>query len=81
MPARLRAWNRCTTWDSSARLIPEWEPVVGRVQHDLYHVYTVDQHSLYAVATLKAIARGEMAAEYPQVSPSSPRSRGGWPCS
>jgi [protein-PII] uridylyltransferase len=49
-------------------LIPEWEPLVGRVQHDMYHVYTVDQHSLYAVATLKAIARGEMAKDYPQVS-------------
>ena len=53
-------------------LIPEWEPVVGRVQHDLYHVYTVDQHSLYAVATLKAVARGEMAADYPQVSAEFP---------
>jgi [protein-PII] uridylyltransferase len=53
-------------------LIPEWEPLVGRVQHDLYHVYTVDQHSLYAVATLKAIARGEMAADYPQVSAEFP---------
>ncbi len=52
-------------------LIPEWEPLVGRVQHDLYHVYTVDQHSLYAVATLKAIARGEMAGDYPQVSAES----------
>jgi [protein-PII] uridylyltransferase len=53
-------------------LIPEWEPLVGRVQHDLYHVYTVDQHSLYAVATLKALARGEMAADYPQVSAEFP---------
>jgi len=53
-------------------LIPEWEPLVGRVQHDLYHVYTVDQHSLYAVATLKAIARGEIAADYPQVSAEFP---------
>ena len=53
-------------------LIPEWEPLVGRVQHDLYHVYTVDQHSLYAVATLKAVARGEMAADYPQVSAEFP---------
>lgn len=53
-------------------LIPEWEPLVGRVQHDLYHVYTVDQHSLYAVATLKAVARGEIAAEYPQVSAEFP---------
>jgi len=53
-------------------LIPEWEPLVGRVQHDLYHVYTVDQHSLYAVATLKAVTRGEMAADYPQVSAEFP---------
>jgi len=53
-------------------LIPEWDPLVGRVQHDLYHVYTVDQHSLYAVATLKAIARGEMKADYPQVTAEFP---------
>ncbi len=53
-------------------LIPEWEPLVGRVQHDLYHVYTVDQHSLYAVATLKAVARGEMGTDYPQVSAEFP---------
>jgi [protein-PII] uridylyltransferase len=38
---------------------------VCRVQHDLYHVYTVDQHQLYAVAMLKRIARGELAAEQP----------------
>ncbi|HEX7598204.1 MAG TPA: HD domain-containing protein, partial [Polyangia bacterium] len=53
-------------------LMPEWESLNGRVQHDLYHVYTVDQHSLYAVATLKAIARGEMKADYPQVSAEFP---------
>jgi len=53
-------------------LIPEWEPLVGRVQHDLYHVYTVDQHSLYAVGMLKAIARGEITAEYPQVTAEFP---------
>ena len=48
-----------------AAVIPEWAPVVCRVQHDLYHVYTVDQHQLYAVAMLKRIARGELAAELP----------------
>jgi [protein-PII] uridylyltransferase len=42
-----------------AALMPEWEPITGRVQHDLYHVYTVDQHSLYAVAMLKALRRRE----------------------
>ena len=48
-----------------AAIMPEWAPVTCRVQHDLYHVYTVDQHQLYAVAMLKRIARGELAAEYP----------------
>ena len=42
--------------------IPEFEEISCRVQHDLYHVYTVDQHQLYAVAMLKRIARGELAA-------------------
>ncbi len=46
-------------------VMPEWAPCVGRVQHDLYHVYTVDQHQLYAVAMQKRIARGELAAEHP----------------
>lgn len=46
-------------------VMPEWAPCVGRVQHDLYHVYTVDQHQLYAVAMQKRIARGELATEHP----------------
>jgi [protein-PII] uridylyltransferase len=53
-------------------LMPEWGPVSGRVQHDIYHVYTVDQHSLYAVATLKAIARGELRKDYPEVCDAYP---------
>jgi [protein-PII] uridylyltransferase len=46
-------------------VMPEWAPCTCRVQHDLYHVYTVDQHQLYAVAMLKRIARGELADEHP----------------
>lgn len=42
-----------------AALFPDWEGVVGRVQHDLYHVYTVDQHSLYSVSAIKALVRGD----------------------
>ncbi|NVB77883.1 MAG: [protein-PII] uridylyltransferase [Kofleriaceae bacterium] len=46
-------------------LMPEWQPCTGRVQHDLYHVYTVDQHQLYALAMQKRLARGELADEHP----------------
>ena len=48
-----------------AALMPEWEPSTGRVQHDIYHVYTVDQHALYAVGRLHAIARGDHADHFP----------------
>jgi [protein-PII] uridylyltransferase len=48
-----------------AALMPEWEPSTGRVQHDIYHVYTVDQHALYAVGRLHAIARGEHSDLFP----------------
>ena len=49
-------------------LLPELQHVTGRVQHDVYHVYTVDVHSLRALERLHALARGALADEYPHVS-------------
>ncbi len=49
-------------------MIPEFAPVVGRVHHDVYHVYTVDVHSVAAVDRLRALVRGELAAEHPLAS-------------
>jgi len=40
-------------------LIPEFEPLTGRVQHDVFHVYTVDIHAIRAVERLRAIVAGE----------------------
>jgi len=45
-------------------MIPEFAPVVGRVHHDLYHVYTVDVHSVAAVDRLRALLRGELAEDH-----------------
>jgi [protein-PII] uridylyltransferase len=45
-------------------MIPEFSPVVGRVHHDVYHVYTVDVHSVAAVDRLREMIRGELAAEH-----------------
>jgi len=46
-------------------LVPEWAPCTARVQHDLYHVYTVDQHQLLALQMQKRLARGELAEQHP----------------
>ncbi len=49
-------------------MVPEFRPVTGRVHHDVYHVYTVDVHSVYAVDRLRELARGELAQEFPLAS-------------
>jgi [protein-PII] uridylyltransferase len=49
-------------------MIPEFLPVTGRVHHDVYHVYTVDVHSVAAIDCLRALGRGELAHVHPLAS-------------
>ncbi len=44
-------------------MIPEFSPVVGRVHHDVYHVYTVDAHSVAAVDKLARAGARRPGAE------------------
>lgn len=50
------------------RLIPDFGKLVGMMQFDRYHIYTVDEHILVAVGKLHAIARGEYAQALPVAS-------------
>ncbi|MEM6994624.1 MAG: ACT domain-containing protein, partial [Myxococcota bacterium] len=59
------ALDLCNELGVLERVVPEFGPVRGRMQHDAYHVYTVDHHTLQAVAMLKRIARGEHNKDYP----------------
>jgi [protein-PII] uridylyltransferase len=49
-------------------MVPEFLPVTGRVHHDIYHVYTVDVHSVASLDRLRQLARGELAHEFPLAS-------------
>ena len=40
-------------------MIPEFDPLVGRVYHDVFHVYTADVHAVKALEHLQALTRGE----------------------
>ncbi len=40
------------------RFIPDFGRVVAQTQHDMYHVYTVDEHTIRAVGILSAVERG-----------------------
>lgn len=41
------------------RFVPDFGRVVAQTQHDMYHVYTVDEHTIRAVGILSALDRGE----------------------
>lgn len=45
--------------------IPEFEHIYCKVQHDLYHIYTVDIHTLFAVEQIEKILNGELKQELP----------------
>lgn len=45
--------------------IPEFRRIFCKVQFDLYHIYTVDIHSLFVVEELCRLWDGTYAAEYP----------------
>ena len=40
-------------------MIPEFDPLVGRVYHDVFHVYTADIHAITALERLQALTRGD----------------------
>ena len=50
------------------RFLPDFGRVVGQTQHDMYHVYTVDEHTIQAIGLLASIERGERRKEHPLVS-------------
>lgn len=47
------------------RFIPDFGRVVAQMQYDMYHVYTVDEHTLQAIGILHAIENGELKEEAP----------------
>ncbi|MBW1831000.1 MAG: hypothetical protein JRJ10_04765, partial [Deltaproteobacteria bacterium] len=60
-------------------MVPEFEPLVGRVYHDVFHVYTADIHAIKALERLQELTRGDAC---PLGLPSRPRGdfRCSWQC-
>ncbi len=47
------------------RFLPDFGRVVGQMQHDMYHVYTVDEHTIFAIGILNRIERGLYKEDHP----------------
>jgi len=47
------------------RFVPDFGRVVAQMQFDMYHHYTVDEHSIRAIGLTAAIERGELKDDHP----------------
>ncbi len=61
----VHALRRMNQYSILGRYLPIFGKVVGQMQHDLFHVYTVDQHILMVVRNLRRFAMVEFAHEFP----------------
>ena len=50
------------------RFVPEFGQIIGQVQFDMYHVYTVDEHTIRAISILSKIEQGKLRYELPLVT-------------
>jgi [protein-PII] uridylyltransferase len=60
--------RRMNQYDVLGRYLPEFGRIVGQMQHDLFHVYTVDQHILMVLRNLRRFTMPELAHEFPLCS-------------
>ncbi len=64
----LHGLRRMNQYGILGRYIPAFGHIVGQMQHDLFHVYTVDEHILMVVRNLRRFAVEEFAHEHPMCS-------------
>jgi [protein-PII] uridylyltransferase len=57
--------RRMNQYSVLGRYLPAWGRIVGQMQHDLFHVYTVDQHILQVVRNVRRFTMVEFSHEYP----------------
>ena len=60
--------RRMNTYGVLAAYIPEFNEIVGQMQHDLFHVYTVDQHTLFVIRNIRRYTVKEFSNEFPLCS-------------
>jgi [protein-PII] uridylyltransferase len=61
----LRRMNELGVLDA---FIPEFAPIVAMMQFNMYHAYTVDEHTIQCISNLAMIEREELIEELPVAS-------------
>ena len=63
-----RALRRMNELGVLSTFIPEFEPIVAMMQFNMYHSYTVDEHTIQCIRNLAQIEREELVEELPIAS-------------
>ena len=61
----LHGLRRMNEFDILGRYLPKFGAIVGQMQHDLFHVYTVDQHIMQVLRNLRRFSDIDFTHEYP----------------
>src|SRR5581483_7865602 len=61
-------FRRMARYGVLGRYLPAFGRIVGQMQHDLFHVYTVDQHSLFVLRNLRRFMLAQHQHEFPLAS-------------
>lgn len=70
-PAKVLRWmNEATVF---GRFVPEFGRVVAQMQFDMYHHYTVDEHTIRAIGLLSDIESGRLADDHPLATDMLPK--------
>ena len=59
----LRIMNKCNLIGA---YIPAFGKIVSQMQHDLFHIYTVDEHILNVIRNLRRFSKEELKHEFPE---------------
>ncbi len=60
-----RSLRRMNELGVLSAFIPEFEPIVAMMQFNMYHSYTVDEHTIQCISNLAQIERGELIEALP----------------
>ncbi|BAK76539.1 UTP-GlnB uridylyltransferase, GlnD [Pseudogulbenkiania sp. NH8B] len=67
-PGLTRTLRRMNLYGVLGKYLANFGRIVGQMQHDLFHVYTVDEHILMVVRNLRRFAISAFSHEYPLLS-------------
>ncbi len=63
-----RALRRMNELGVLSAFLPEFEPIVAMMQFNMYHAYTVDEHTIQCIAQLAMIEKGDLIEDLPVAS-------------